>query len=267
MTVHILMLLENNPFPQDGRVRQEAAALVAGGYRVSVIAPRGRGQPWREQVDGVDVHRFPAPPEARGFLGYLLEYGYATAAIWLLSLRVLLTRGFDVVHTHNPPDTLVLIAGFYKLLGKRFVFDHHDLAPEMYEVLFAEGKPLVHRALLLFEKLSCRLADRIITTNRSYRQVVMARHFGGDKRMADEGNGDERITVVRNGPDPTRLRPVDPAPEARRHGQTDNLLPRRNGLPRRRGLPAAQPAPPRRGAGADGRVLRAGRRRRCLAEP
>lgn len=209
MTYRILMLLENNPFPQDGRVRQEAAALVDDGYHVSVIAPRGTEQPWFEQANGVEIYRFPTPPEASGFLGYLLEYGYATASIGALSLWVLLTRGFDIVHTHNPPDTLVLIAGFFKLLGKRFVFDHHDLAPEMYSALFDDSNPIVYRALLLFEKLSCRLADAVFATNDSFRRVVIDRH----------GVPDEAITIVRNGPDLMRLRPVEPAADVQCAGK------------------------------------------------
>ncbi len=201
MRVHsrILMLLENNSYPGDIRVRQEATALVDAGHQVTVISPRGNGQPWQETVNGVVVYRFPAPPEGPGFLGYFLEYGYATAAIFLLSLYALLRRGFDVVHTHNPPDTLVFIAGFYKLFTKKFVYDHHDLSPEMYRALFGDkGKPLIHKILLWLEKLSCRLADHIIATNGSYKTIEMER----------DGVPEERITIVRNGPELNRLREV-----------------------------------------------------------
>jgi glycosyltransferase involved in cell wall biosynthesis len=204
------MLLENNPYPQDGRVRGEANALAAAGYRVSVICPSARGQPWREILGGVRVYRFPAPPAANGFLGYLWEYGYSMVATFVISLLVLLREGFDVVHAHNPPDTFVLIAAFYKLLGKRFVYDHHDLAPGAYYARFGgNGNRLVYRTLLLFEKLSCRLADHVITTNQSYKTVEMQRGHVPE----------QRITIVRNGPDLNLLRPVRPDPNLRQVGK------------------------------------------------
>ena len=204
--LRILMLLENNPYPQDSRVRREAQALTQAGHRVSVIAQRGRNQPWQEVVDGVRVYRFPAPPDGNGFLGYLLEYGQALLSMLVLSLWALVREGFDVIHAHNPPDVMVLIAALYKPLGKRFVFDHHDLSPEMYYARFqGEGNRLVYQALAFFEKLSCRLADRIIATNQSYKAMEMAR----------SGVPEERITIVRNGPDLERLQPVPPDPELR----------------------------------------------------
>ncbi len=207
----VLMLLENNSYPGDARVRQEATTLVNAGHQVAVICPRKSGQPRQEIVNGVAVYRFPAPWENFGFLGYLLEYGYATAAMFLLSLYVLLRSGFDVVHTHNPPDTLVFIAGFYKLLGKRFVFDHHDLSPEMYLALFGDaGNPLIHKILLWLEKFSCRLADHVIATNGSYKTVEMER----------DGVPEKRITIVRNGPDLNQLRLVTVDPSLKQPGTT-----------------------------------------------
>jgi glycosyltransferase involved in cell wall biosynthesis len=114
------------------------------------------------------------------------------ARAFAISLRILVRHGFDIVHAHNPPDTFVLIAGVYKLLGKRFVFDHHDLAPEMYEALSGDGrKRVLQRALLFFERLSCRVADHVLTPNESYKNLDVARH----------GIAPERISVVRNGPD------------------------------------------------------------------
>src|SRR6476469_6130276 len=105
----ILMLLENNAFPQDSRVRAEANALTAAGYQVSVICPQRPGLAWREQVNGVAVYRFKAPPEANGLIGYLWEYGYSMLAAFALSLLVFFQQGFDVIHAHNPPDTFVLV--------------------------------------------------------------------------------------------------------------------------------------------------------------
>jgi glycosyltransferase involved in cell wall biosynthesis len=207
----IMMLLENNPYPQDDRVRRESVALIEAGYHVTVICPSGAGQPWREILNGVYVYRFPAPLAANGLLGYLWEYGYSTLAMLIISMFVFVRQGFDVVHTHNPPDTLVFVAGFYKLLGKRFVFDHHDLSPEMYYARFqGRGNRLLYHALVLLEQLSCRLADHVIATNQSYKLVEMQRG-----RVPEA-----RITIVRNGPDLNRLRPVEPDPELRRKGRT-----------------------------------------------
>lgn len=188
----ILMLVENNPYPQDTRVLAEATALRDAGYRVTVISPATKGQPWREMLDGVTVYRFPEPPEAAGFWGYLVEYSYATLAIFLLSLLVWARKGIDVIHAANPPDVLVCVAAFYKVFGVRFVFDHHDLSPEMYVANFGgDSMSVTYRALVWFEKLSCRLADHVIATNESYKQIDMERG----------GVPEDRITIVRNGPD------------------------------------------------------------------
>src|SRR3984893_14641699 len=167
----VLMLLENQPYPQDHRVRREATALAAAGYRVSVICPSSPGQRWREDVENIRVYRFWASSPVNSFLGYLWEYGYSTAASFVMSLLVFFGEGFDAVHAHNPPETFVFIAAFYKLFGKRFVFDHHDLSPEMYQPRFrGGGSRLVLGALFFLEKLTCRLADRVIATNESYKK-------------------------------------------------------------------------------------------------
>ena len=207
----VLMLLENNPYPHDGRVRLEATTLTGAGYQVSVISPSAPGQMRHEVIDEVHVFRYPAPPDGDGLAGYLWEYGYSLAATFALSLLVSFRRGFDFIHAANPPDTAVLVAAFYKLFGKRFVFDHHDLAPELYDVRFGNGgSRLVRLALLLLEKSSCRLADHIIATNESY-------------KAHDAQRGpvpEERITVVRNGPTLRRFRAVEPKPGLRKPGKT-----------------------------------------------
>lgn len=192
----VLMLLENAGYPRDDRVRREARALAAAGYHVIVICPTLQGQPWHETLDGVGVYRFPTPSASSSLLGYLWEYAYSMAAIFLVSLRILSREGFDVVHAHHPPDTFVLIGAFYKLLGKRYVLDHHDLAPELYYARFGgTGNRIVYRALLVFEKLACRLADHVIATNQSYAAVEMQRGHVPQ----------QRISIVRNGPDLTEL--------------------------------------------------------------
>jgi glycosyltransferase involved in cell wall biosynthesis len=206
------MLLENLPFPQDLRVRREAFALTSAGYHVAVICPSGKGQSSREIINGVAVYRYPAPPPAQGLLSYFWEYAYSMTASFLMSLAVLFREGFDAIHAHNPPDTFVFIAMFYKIFGKRFVYDHHDLSPEMYVARFhGGGRPLVYRALVLFEKLSCRLADHVIVTNESYKKVAIERG-----RVSKQ-----RVTVVRNGIELIRsLAPVEPDQDLRQMGKT-----------------------------------------------
>ena len=207
----VLMLVENNPYPQDARVRREARTLADAGYQVTVISPARPGQPWRETIDGVRAYRYPALPEASSVVGYLFEYGYSAVAMFVLSLLVYLREGFDVVHTANPPDTLVFIAVAYKLLGKRFVYDHHDLVPELYYARLAgRGNRLTHLALLVLEKLSLRYADHVIATNESYRAMEMER--GGVRP--------ERITIVRNGPELNSRQGIEPDPGLRQKGKT-----------------------------------------------
>ena len=207
----VLMLLENSAIPQDRRVHKEACTLVAAGYVVTIICPSIEGQPTRETVDGIHVYRFRAPARGDGFVGYLWEYGYSTIAAFLLSLVVFFREGFDVIHAHNPPDLFVLIAMLYRVAGKKFVFDHHDLAPEMYQARFRSGgNRFVYHALVFFEKLTCRMAHHVIATNESYKKVEMER-----------GNvPEDRITVVRNGPDLDRVQQVPPDPELRKKATT-----------------------------------------------
>jgi len=196
------MLLENYTYPQDGRVRREALALTRAGLSVTVICPKAPGQPWYEVIDGVCAVRYWLPSFSGGALGYLAEYSYAMTATFLLSCYVLVRHGFDVIHAHNPPDLFVVIALFFRLFGKRFLFDQHDLSPEKYCARFGREGGWLYRALMFFERLSCRSAHRVIVTNESYRAVVRQRH----------GVPDERISVVRNGPELHRFSAVAPHP-------------------------------------------------------
>ena len=207
----VLLVTENSSYPLDLRVRNEATALANAGYQVSVICQRADHQPWRENLEGVALFRYPPPPQAHGFLSYALEYAYSFAAMSLLSLYVWIRHGFDIIHTANPPDTAVFMAMFYKLFGKQFVFDHHDLAPEMYLVRYRhKGRRLVHRILMWMESMSFRVADHVIPTNESYKRVAM-----------DRGHvPEDRITIVRNGPALERLKLVEPDPDLKRKGVT-----------------------------------------------
>ena len=122
---HVVMLLTNNSYPHDSRVPKEAQALIDAGYRVSVISKRARRSPRRETIEGVRVHRFRLPGDAQTPLGYVFEFLYAALASFALSVRILVREGFDVLHLHNPPDTLGLVAVLHKkLFRKRVVFDH-----------------------------------------------------------------------------------------------------------------------------------------------
>lgn len=203
----VLMLIENSTYPLDVRVHHEATTLIAAGYQVSVICQRGPDEPWREVLEGIFVYRYPPPPQAPSFLGYLLEYGYSFIATFLLSLYVWAKRGFDIIHTANPPDTAVFMALFYRLFGVRFVFDHHDLAPEMYLVRADhKGSRLVHRTLLWLEKTSFRFADHVIATNDSYKKIAVER--GGVPEAC--------VTVVRNGPALERFKLSQPDPDLKK---------------------------------------------------
>ncbi len=196
----VLILVENLPSPFDRRVWQEAGTLRDAGYGVSIVCPTGPGCELKfEVIDGIYIYRYRLPLEASGAGAYALEYASAIAQAFILSWRVLLTRGFDVVHACNPPDLLVLVAGFFKLFGKKFLFDHHDLAPELYEAKFGR-RDFLYRLMLRLERLTFRAADVSIATNESYRQVAIARG-----RMPPG-----RVFVVRSGPDLARLKRLAP---------------------------------------------------------
>jgi glycosyltransferase involved in cell wall biosynthesis len=200
--LRVLMLLQNCPFPRDDRVRRETRTLIGAGYQVAVIAPRGPGQPGAEVVEGVRVFRFLAPRPGQGFLGYLWEYGYSLLVMFFASLRVLIDQGFDVVHGHHPPDALVFIGAFYRLLGKPYVLDHHDLSPELYHARFGGlGHRVIPWVLVLVERLALRVANHVVTTNESYKVVELRRG----------GVPEHKITIVRNGPDLDELRCEDEA--------------------------------------------------------
>ena len=208
MKRRVLILVENLPSPFDRRVWQEATTLRDAGYEVSIICPTGKGCERKfEVLEGIHIWRYALPFEGSGALGYVLEYGVALSFTFLLSLRVLATRGFDVIHACNPPDLLFLVGGFYKLFGKRFVFDHHDANPELYEAKFGR-KGFLWKAMLWLEKLTFRTADVSIATNESYRRIALERGA-----MAPE-----RVFVVRSGPSLERLK-ILPPDESLKHGR------------------------------------------------
>ena len=204
------MLLENNSFPEDRRVALEAESLIEAGFEVAVICPTGGSRRWSEHVAGVRVYRYPATWESNGFLSYLWEYGYSLAMMAVFSVYVWVRHGFNVVHVHTPPDLTGLIAIFYRMFGKRFVFDHHDLSPELYMARRESDEPnFVFRVLLFVERFVVRRADRLISTNETQRKVHIGR---GD---ADPNN----CVVVRNGPSEKFMGKVTPVVDDRRLGK------------------------------------------------
>ncbi|QKT02454.1 glycosyltransferase family 4 protein [Ectothiorhodospiraceae bacterium 2226] len=204
----VLIIVENLPVPFDRRVWQEARTLRDAGYQVAVICPIGKGYDARyEVIDDIHIYRHRLPMEAEGALGYAVEYGWALAAQFYLACKVFFTRGFDVIHACNPPDTIFLIGRVFKLFRRRFIFDHHDINPELYEAKFGR-RDFFYRLLLWLERRTFRTADVSLATNESYRRIALERG----------GMAPERVFVVRSGPDLSRLR-LQPPVAAHRHGR------------------------------------------------
>jgi glycosyltransferase involved in cell wall biosynthesis len=192
---HVLMLLQNAGYPEDERVLREARTLRDSGYDVTVICPAQHGEASSEYVDGISVRRYPPVRTRDGQFGVVLDWAWAILAMTALGAACFVRRPFSIIHVHNPPDLLVLVAAPYKLLGCRFVYDHHDLVPEMYDLRFG-GRGRVARTLLrAAERLSCRLADLVVEVNESHREIDRVR----------SGVPLEHSVVVRNGPDERML--------------------------------------------------------------
>ena len=198
----ILIIVENLTVPLDRRVWQEARSLRDAGYTVSVVCPKGGKYvaPY-EVLEGIHVFRHPMPFEADGALGYALEYSWALAWEFALSVKAYWTVGFDAVQACNPPDLLFLIGGFWKYgFGKRFVFDHHDINPELYEAKFGKQGGF-HKLLLWLERLTFKTADVAIATNETFKDIAIKRG----------GMSPDRVFVVRSVPDLTRFKRVAPS--------------------------------------------------------
>lgn len=198
----VLIIVENLPVPFDRRVWSEATTLVKAGYQVSIICPKGKGSTAsREVIDGVHIYRHSLPLDAEGVLGYALEYSAALFWEFLLSLKVAWQRGFDVIHACNPPDTIFLIGGFYRLFGKKFLFDHHDINPELYEAKFGR-RDFGWKLMVWLERMTFRTANRSLATNESYREIAITRG----------GMDPDKVHIVRSGPNLDRVREVEPDP-------------------------------------------------------
>ncbi len=201
----ILLLVENTPAPLDVRVWGEATTLRDAGFQVSIICPKGTTE-YQESyiyIDGIHIYRYQLPLAGAKYIVYFKEYVIALLMTFWLSLKVWFRHGFDVIHAANPPDIFFMIALLYRLFGKKFVFDQHDLAPELFQVKFKGRMKLFHKLLLFLQWCSYRAAHLVIVTNLSQRQIAIERdHCPTDK-----------VFVVRNGPDLERLKLVTPEPE------------------------------------------------------
>jgi glycosyltransferase involved in cell wall biosynthesis len=203
----ILIIVQNLPVPFDRRVWLECQALTSAGYRVAVVCPKGRGDPAYEVIDSVELYKYRPYAPGGSKVSFVAEYAYSFLATAWTTLKARRSGRFAVIQACNPPDIFwPLGVAFRALEGTRFVFDHHDLCPELYESRFAGGPNLPHKGLLALEHRTHRAADHVIATNDSYREIAMTR---GGKRPAD-------VTVVRTGPDPRRLKRGRADPELRR---------------------------------------------------
>jgi len=202
---HVLIIVENLPVPLDRRVWLECQALIARGYTVSVICPKGPADPPRQRIDGVDIYKYAPAHEAEGVLGFVWEFAYSWVRTALLSRVVWRHRRFDIIQACNPPDTFWLLALFWRTRSVKFIFDHHDLNPELFLSRFGRPRSLVQRleyaGLVWLERRSFRAADRITSTNESYKEVAVRR---GRRRPG-------HVTVVRSGPDTKQMRPIYPS--------------------------------------------------------
>ncbi|MCX8508210.1 MAG: glycosyltransferase family 4 protein [Rhodobacteraceae bacterium] len=200
---HVLIVVENLPVPLDRRVWLEATSLTAAGYQVSVICPTGRG--WdkpHEVIEGIHIYRYPEPVEAHsGAFAYAREYLHSLVHWFRLARRVRRERGFDVIQGCNPPDLIFLLALWYRPRGVRYLFDHHDVCPELFEAKFGR-KGLLYKVMLIWERMTFACASVSIATNESFRAIALRR---GRMRPED-------VFVVRSAPrvEKFEIRPADP---------------------------------------------------------
>ena len=200
----VLIIVQNLPVPFDRRVWLECRALVSAGYQVAVVCPKGSGDPSYEVVDAVELHKYRPYAPGGSKLSFFAEYAYSFLATARLALKARRSGRFAVIQACNPPDIFWPIAlAFRAIEDTKFVFDHHDLCPELYESRFPEGPRLPYRALRFLERRTHRAANNVISTNGSYRDIAITRN----------GKPASDVTIVRTGPDPQRLRrgPADPA--------------------------------------------------------
>jgi glycosyltransferase involved in cell wall biosynthesis len=203
----VLIIVQNLPVPFDRRVWLECRTLTRAGYQVAVVCPKGPGDPSYQVIDGVQIYKYRPYSPGGGAVTFFAEYAYSFLSTLRLSLKAARGGRFGAVQSCNPPDIFWPIGLLFKLWhGARFVFDHHDLCPETFEVRFPDGSPALYRGLRFLERCTMRTADHVISTNESYQRLVMDR----------DGVKPARATVVRTGPDPDKLKAAEAVPSLRR---------------------------------------------------
>lgn len=203
----MLIIIQNLPVPLDRRVWLECQALRDAGYKVSVVCPKGKGDPKHQVLDGIDISKYQPYPPTTHMVGFIAEHLYAFVMTTVLTMKVWRRNRFDALQACNPSDIFWPLGLFFRLIGgSRFVFDQHDLCPELYESRFPEGSRIPYWGLRLLEWWTYRSADHVIATNGSYRATAIGR----GRRRPDS------VTVVRSAPDPDRLRRREPDPSLRR---------------------------------------------------
>jgi len=203
----ILIIVQNLPVPFDRRVWLECQALTGAGHEVSVVCPKGPGDPAYAIVDSVRLYKYRPYAPGGSKLSFIAEYVYSFLATARLTLKARRSGRLDVIQACNPPDIFWPIAVALRAVDRtKFVFDHHDLCPELYQSRFPNGPGLPYRGLRALERRTHRSADHVIATNDSYRDIALHR----------SGKAADAVTVVRTGPDPQRLRRGPACPELRR---------------------------------------------------
>ncbi len=189
---NILIIVQNLPVPFDRRVWQEATSLRRHGFGVAVVCPKkGKCTASYERLEDVDIYRYPLVYEAdKGVVGYFVEFVYCWLASLWLALKAYAHRPFHAIHACNPPDTFFALAMLFRPLGVKFVFDHHDLCPEMFVAKGRSRTGLLYRGLVALERMTLRSAHAVIAVNESHRTIALER--GGISK--------ERVSVVRSGP-------------------------------------------------------------------
>jgi glycosyltransferase involved in cell wall biosynthesis len=206
----VVIIVQNLPVPFDRRVWLECQSLVERGYDVTVVCPQGEGTGPSQVVDGVRILAYPGYSPGGSAFGYLVEYAWSFLATARLVRRARRDGPFDAMQACNPPDIFWPIARWLRRRdGTSFVFDHHDLCPELYLSRFDGSQGAPYKGLLFLERETFRAADRVTSTNESYAAIATSR---GGKAV-------EQVSVVRTGPDPERLRRREPVPHLRRGRQ------------------------------------------------
>ncbi len=203
----VLIIVENLPVPFDTRVWQEATTLAANGYTVSVICPKGKGYTQEEEyLQGVHIFRHDLPPEGNGPVGYAKEYFTALKEELRLAKKVYKEIGFDVIHGCNPPDDIYMVAKHFKKYGVKYVFDHHDICPELFEAKFGKTSGLLYKSQLWLEKQTYKHCTFAFVTNESYRKIAIERG-----KM-----NPNKVIVLRSGPKLERMRIMPPVESIKR---------------------------------------------------